>query len=124
MQLNISIDYANGVVILRVHEKSLNQDKAPTLKEIIYNEMAKGYVHMIIDLQDVRDVDSSGLGAFLFGKRLANNNGGELVLLHPGKFVQNLLRIAQLTTILKVFDNENAALEFLASPTGGNENFA
>jgi len=123
MTVHISVEHTNNIVVLRVHEKSLNQEKAPTLKEMIYNEMAAGYVNMIIDLADVRDVDSSGLGAFLFGKRLANNNGGELVLLHPGKFVRNLIRIAQLTPILKTFDDMEEAVAFLNQSTGNHENF-
>ncbi len=124
MTVHISVEHIDNIAILRVHEKSLNQEKAPTLKEMIYNEMAAGYVNMIIDLADVRDVDSSGLGAFLFGKRLANNNGGELVLLHPGKFVQNLIRIAQLTAILKTFDQQEEAVAFLRNTSGNDENFA
>ncbi len=115
MSLNISVEHQGDQVILHIHEKSLNQEKAPTLKEIIYKEMAEGFVNMIVDLSEVRDVDSSGLGAFLFGKRLANNNGGELVLACPGKFVQNLLRIAQLTSILKQFPTIEEAQAFFTS---------
>ena len=115
MSLNISVKHKRDKVILHIHEKTLNQEKAPVLKEIIYKEMAEGFVNMIVDLSEVRDVDSSGLGAFLFGKRLANNNGGDLVLASPGKFVRNLIRIAQLTTILKQFPTVEAALAFFNS---------
>ncbi len=115
MSLNISIEHQGNIVTLHIHEKSLNQEKAPTLKETIYREMAEGYIHMIINLSEVRDIDSSGLGAFLFGKRLANNNGGDLVLANSGKFVQNLIRIAQLTDIIKQFPTVEAARDYLSA---------
>ena len=122
MDLNISVSHQEQIVIVTPHDKSLNQEKAPALKELIYQQMADGYVNMVVDLAEVRDIDSSGLGAFLFGKRLANNNEGELVLARAGKFVQNLLRIAHLTDILKTFPTVEEAIAYLQLPQEEREN--
>ncbi len=103
----------NNVAILKILEKDLNQEKAPELKELLFNQLAEGSMNIILDLAEVKDVDSSGLGSFLFGKRQANARGGDLLLVHVNDKIQSLIRIAQLTRVFRVFGSVEEAIRML-----------
>ena len=56
-------------------------------------------------------LDSSGISALLFGIRQARNNGGNLRLAGVNQGIQNILKIAQLTNAIELFDKVEDALE-------------
>ncbi len=113
MSIRYHKEIRNGVVILKLQERDLNQEKAPELKELLFNQLAEGSVHIILDLAGVEDVDSSGLGAFLFGKRQANARGGDLLLVGANDKIKSLIRIAQLTRVFHLFDSLEDAIRVL-----------
>ena len=70
---------------------------------------------LLLDLEKVKYVDSSGLGAILFGLRQARNNDGVVKLLKAQNRVLDLIRIAQLENILVNFTDKQEALNSYGS---------
>ncbi len=102
------------------HEKytllSLNEDKldsliAPQLKSEFVTLFQSGTVNLILDLKQVRYVDSSGLSAILVANRLAENNDGALVLTSLTDFVVKLLTISRLNDALNVLPTVPEAVD-------------
>jgi len=113
--MNYQIEKNDDVQLIRIHEERLNSNLAPELKTIFLVLIKPENSQILIDLEKVKYVDSSGLGALLFGLRQARNHGGVVKLLKAQNRVLDLIRIAQLENILVNFTNEQEALESYVS---------
>lgn len=104
---------SNGVKILRLEEARLDASISSELKtEILRLVEQEAVVNLLVDLQKVDYIDSSGLGALLFGHRHIKTNDGRMKLVHLNQKVQTLIKIAQLED---VFDRHNSEKEALGS---------
>lgn len=112
MEIQLESKKENGVVVLSIKDREINHNNSASLKEKIFLEIADGNNKIVLDLQKVTEMDSSGLGALLFGKRQANNSGGNIVLVSVQPAVQSLLRIAQLTRVFEVYNTVKEAIKF------------
>ncbi len=109
--MNIREELIDGVKIIRVDEPRLDASVSYALKtELLRLVEQEGIVNLLIDLKNVEYVDSSGLGALLFGHRQVKMNQGRLKLLHLNQKIKTLISIAQLEDVLEQFEDEKKAL--------------
>ena len=102
-----------GVVIFRVKEKKIDSSLAPELKKELLTAVVHDTPKLIVDMASVSYVDSSGLGALLFGVRQANRYNGNLVILNIQPKVKKLIDIAHLSHALKAYESEKEAIRAL-----------
>lgn len=100
----------DDVVILRILESKVDSNMAPGLKKELLGHIVQDSPNMIIDLNAVEYMDSSGLGALLFGRRQAERFLGNFVIINPSPRVLKLIDIAHLTQTLTIFDSEEEAI--------------
>lgn len=74
---------------------------------------SNGNLNAIVDISDVRYINSSGIGVLITLLTKVRNKGGELCLINPSESVQKLLIITKLQAIFKVFDSVEHAKEQL-----------
>lgn len=101
----------SGVTIYRIQDERLDSLVAPDLKTEILVDLNAGIRHLLVDLKPVIYIDSSGLGALLFGLRQIREAGGDLKLLNATSRVRKLIEIGHLETHLINFDDESEALQ-------------
>ena len=77
-----------------------------TVKELI----DRGYRKILINLDDVDYIDSSGIGELVSAFTTVQNAKGELKLLNLTKRVHDLLQITRLFTVFDVQSDEENAL--------------
>jgi anti-sigma B factor antagonist len=77
-----------------------------TVREILNN----GGKKIILNLNDVNYIDSSGIGALVSSYTTVTNAGGKLKLLNLTNKIQELLQITKLLTVFEAHNDEKAAL--------------
>ena len=99
------------VRVIRIREKKLTSHEAPEMKtkflELIIREGDK----LLVNLKDVENMDSTGLGSVLFGVRQAEQHGKDLRFCEIQPKVQFLIRIAHLEQAIDVYETEKKALK-------------
>lgn len=110
MGIQTDIQRKDGIVIFSIIDKGLNHNNSASLKEKILLEIADGNTKIILDLHQVEEMDTSGLGVLTFGKRQANSTSGDIILVGINPGVQSLLNIAQLTRVFQIFDTKDEAI--------------
>ncbi len=65
---------------------------------------------LLLDLEGVQFIDSSGLGVILTLIREMHEKGGKIVLCCAGSPVQALFRMVRLSNIVSIFQSRNDAL--------------
>ncbi|MFQ5824579.1 MAG: STAS domain-containing protein [bacterium] len=99
------------VLIFRLLQPRFDTYIAPEFKTEMLRLIEKESEHKIlIDLNEVDYVDSSGLGALLFGLRQVKSKSGVLKLVNLNPKFLNLIRIAKLDNVLKSYDNDDEAV--------------
>ena len=106
--MKFSVDKQDGLVIYELLEEKLTSLNAPILKSELAN--AEGYKNVVVDLDKVRFVDSSGLSALLIGHRLCKDEKGIFGLCGLNDTVKNLIKISQLEDVLHVYSTQHDAI--------------
>ena len=111
--MKYKIDKQDQYAVLSLDEENLNSTIAPQLKSdlIFFNQ--EGVSNLILDLTNVKFVDSSGLSAILTGHRLWKGDGVFILAgqLHP--MVVKLIEISRLETILMMIPKVEDAIEYV-----------
>ena len=80
------------------------------LRETLVEEFESGGKQVLINLDAVGTIDSSGLGELIRSKVTATSSDAELKLLHVNIKARKLLTMAQLMGVFEMFDDEALAV--------------
>ena len=121
--MNITLDTRDGCTLVRFHEERLDAHNSKELKDYFLELMEKGTKALILDLSEVRFVDSSGLGALLSGHKNAGLRNGRFALAGVQARVQSMFELTRLTKVFEIHQNvEDAfAVGTGGGPGSGNE---
>lgn len=85
------------------------------LREIVRDLVEKGNSKILLNLQEVGYVDSSGLGELVKAYTSVRNQGGQLTLLSPSKRVSDLLEATKLAKVFEVEADGASAIKSFGS---------
>lgn len=118
--MKYTIDKKEQYVIFTPMEEKLDSLLAPVLKSELLTIHAEGFNNLVLDMSQVKYVDSSGLSALLVGDREFGRNG---IFLISGiqDHVMKLLKISMLDKKLNLVSNLEEASEaiFMHEIDGG-----
>jgi anti-sigma B factor antagonist len=80
-----------------------------TLREVLDAEVAKEPRTLIIDLGELRFMDSSALHVILRANRTMDRYGGVLALAHPQETVARMLTLTAANQLIPVYDSVTEA---------------
>ena len=81
-----------------------------SFKDTVAELASRKQGNIIVNLQGVEFMDSSGVGALVKSFTTISKSGGKLKLLNAGKFIQHTLKLTGLLGIFELYDDEAAAL--------------
>jgi anti-sigma B factor antagonist len=83
----------------------IGDEAGPRLAELVSDSVEEGIKVLVIDLEKVRYISSSGLGLLITLLTKMKNAGGELFLTAPSEHVKKLLIITKLNGIFNLLDS-------------------
>jgi anti-sigma B factor antagonist len=81
------------------------------LSDVIRDLASKGHRKILLNLKDVKYIDSSGMGDVMRSFTALQRLGGELKLLSPAPPVLQVLQVTHLHKVLKIEDDEISAIQ-------------
>ncbi len=109
--MKYSLEKKENYAIFDLEEENLNSIIAPKLKSEFIFLRNEGVSHLILDLSDVKYVDSSGLSAILTANRLWKGDGLFLLAGINHGSVRKIIEISRLDTILSIEDEVTDAVK-------------
>ena len=97
------LDQVDGCSVVRAGGE-IDARTAHAFHEVV-GEAAGQASHVVIDLERVTFVDSSGLGALIVARKTARENGGSISLVCPPPVVRRLLGSTQLHDVFEIYDS-------------------
>jgi anti-sigma B factor antagonist len=83
--------------------------------DIINTILDDGITNIIVNMEFISYIDSSGLWALFEGFKKARQKNGKLVLLNPTKDVRRVLDITKMSSKIKIASAEKDAIEYIES---------
>jgi len=102
--------HKNGETHIFELSGSLDLATAPTVRAALLEAAERGDHRIVVDLNRVEFLDSTGLGALIGAQRRAKEEGGEVRLTVPDGQILRLLRITGLLKIFGVYASLDDAL--------------
>jgi len=100
----------NGIVIISLSGKIMGGPEAGQINEQINSFIDKEKTKIIIDLEHVEWMNSSGLGILIGVITTLKNNGGKLVVTNVSERILNLLKITKLVTVFEIEQDLDSAV--------------
>ena len=110
MNMKTTIRAIGDATVVDVRGKIEIGDECAALHELIIKQLGEGHKRIILNLADVKYIDSSGLGVLVSAFTTMRKQGGELKLVNLTKNVHDLMQITKLYTIFDIKNDEAAAL--------------
>ena len=107
MDLSIETENVGDAVVLHVAGE-VDVFTAPQLREALVGAIEQGSRDVVVDLQGVDFLDSTGLGVLVAGLKRVRQYGGDLSLVCTREHILKILDITGLVKVLRVYDSVEA----------------
>ena len=108
--MNLQIEQKGTVMLLTVHEERLDAHNSGEFKSQMLKLFEEGRKDLVVDLQTVRFIDSSGLGALVSGFKNASSRSGSLKLAGLQLQVKSMFELTRLHRVFEIFIDADEAL--------------
>ena len=105
MKLHFSEKKEGQIHYLYMEGDLIGDEVGPIIAELVSDSVEAGIKTVVIDLEKVRYISSSGLGLLITLLTKMKNTEGELFLTAPSEHVKKLLLITKLNGIFKVVES-------------------
>jgi anti-sigma B factor antagonist len=112
--MKTNVREVRGVSILDLKGKITIGSGDVQLRETINKLVDSGKKHILINMQEVTTIDSSGIGELVGCYTSVTNKGGKLKLLHLPPKISDVLTVTQLITVFDVYESESEAISSFA----------
>lgn len=113
--MTIDVQKRNTAAVIRLEGDALGGPEGSRLHDVLREMSPTERQCVVVDLGDVRLMNSSGLGMLIGAHTTVRNGEGELVLARPGERIEGLLEITRLDQVFRVFDSVEEAVEELGT---------
>ena len=113
MVLDFNISEENDINILTLSGELIDKNQAIHLLKAVDELVEAGNNKLIIDIKELKYMNSSGLNVLIQLLTKTRNNGGESVIFNVNKKITELLIITKLNTLFKIAETEEEAIKML-----------
>lgn len=116
MDLGLDVTERDGCAVLAVSGE-VDVATVPRLREQLHGLVAQGTNRIIVDLDGVDFLDSTGLGVLVGALKRVRSNDGELSLVCTQPRIRKVFEVTGLTKVFSLFDSVDEAVAGTAPAT-------
>jgi len=114
--LKISEKAQDDVMVLNLSGKIMGGDDHETFHSEIKTLISEGYVDVVLNMNKVNWINSTGLGVLVSGYHTLKKNGGQMKICTVSDRIDNILNVTQLKLVFETYDSEADAIASFAQP--------
>jgi len=109
--LKITQREVDGAVVLDLNGKLTGGPDAETFREVFKSLVDQDKKNIIVNLEKVSWINSTGLGILISGYTSVRRGGGDLVVMHASDRIESILYVTKLNLLFKAYESEEAAIK-------------
>ncbi|MCP9473286.1 MAG: STAS domain-containing protein [Nitrospira sp.] len=98
----------NGIILELTGD--LTYANREQFKTAVESVRQRGFRHLVLDMSNVRFIDSSGLGLLALVAQQFKLTQGRLSLLKPQAYVREIMALANIPSLIPMYENEQDAV--------------
>lgn len=110
MTVKMTNSEIDGVSVVRLDGRIVLGEESNFLRENLKGMLAEGKKKIVLNMADVKYIDSSGLGTLVAAHVSAKTQGASVRLCNLGEKFHEVMQLTKLLTVFDVYDTEAAAL--------------
>ena len=110
MDLKIDVVEKDGMAMLKLNGE-VDVYTAPKLKSRLIDLVDQGKFKIIVDLEEVDFMDSSGLGVLVGGLKRVRSHDGTIALICTQENILKIFRITGLVKVFPIFEDHDQAVK-------------
>lgn len=103
--MNLTQQQLDGFNVLLINEERIDAHNSSDLKVFIIDMIEEGGLNIVVQLQQVKFIDSSGLGALLAGFKHAAAKSGKLALSNLQPQVLSMFELTRLNRVFEIYND-------------------
>jgi anti-sigma B factor antagonist len=108
--MDIDVRSQGMVKVIKLRGRLSLGEPVDRLRATIEDLLGAGNKQLVLDLEELNTMDSSGIGLLTRSLTNAKQNGGSLKLVNPSKFVVQTLKLVGILNMFEVFQDTAAAV--------------
>lgn len=109
--MNLKLEKINGYHVIFIEDERIDAHNSGELKDAILHIIEQGDTEIIVQLEKVRFIDSSGLGALLSGYKNAAARSGKLALANLQQQVLSMFELTRLNRVFEIYADLDEAFD-------------
>ncbi len=113
--LQVTTLQQDKTVVISFNDRSLNfyvtDSLKETLKDTINARIDEGYTHFVLNMDNVKIIDSCGVGLIIVANNTTNARDAKLYLTNIKPFIVKIFEIMRISRHLTIFNLEDEALQ-------------
>ncbi|HWY44977.1 MAG TPA: STAS domain-containing protein [Candidatus Sulfotelmatobacter sp.] len=105
----------DGVSVVTLDGRIVLGEESNSFREKLKSMLAEGKKKIVLNMVNIKYIDSSGLGTLVAAHVSAKTQGASVRLCNLGKKFHEVMQITKLLTIFDVYDTEAAAVNSFQS---------
>ena len=110
MSLKITNSEVASVSVVELDGRIVLGEESNSLREKLKSMVAAGKKKIVLNVGNIKYIDSTGLGTLVAAHLSANTQGASVRLCHLGKKFHEIMQVTKLLTVFDVYDTQTAAV--------------
>jgi anti-sigma B factor antagonist len=111
--MNYTHEVVDNTLVIRLSGDLIGEDNGTSILELATDNINSNIRNCIVNISEVRYINSSGIGVLITILTKFRNKGGEVFLVKPSENVKKLLIITKLNAIFNIVESESEAISGL-----------
>jgi anti-sigma B factor antagonist len=108
--VDLDIRESGNICMLKVKGRLISGEPVNQFETAFQSALASGHIFLILDLEGMPYLDSSGIGSIVNALRVSSKLGGTAKLVNPSNFVAKTFKMCGILGLFGVYETEAEAV--------------
>ena len=108
--MDLDIRESGNICTLKLKGRLVSGDAVNQFETAFQSALASGHIFLVLDMEALPYIDSSGIGSVVNALRISSKMGGSTKLVKPSSFVAKTFKMVGILSLFGVFDSEEEAV--------------
>ncbi len=108
--MDLNVRQSGNICTLKLKGRMTSGDPVNEFESAFHSALDSGHLCLILDLEEVPYIDSSGIGSIVNALRTSTSMGGSAKLLKPSPFITKMFTMVAILGLFGVYETEADAV--------------
>ena len=108
--MDLDVRQSGNICTIKLKGRLVSGEAVSQFENAFQSALASGHIFLILDMEALPFIDSSGIGSVVNALRMATKQGGSVKLVNPPSFVAKTFKMVGILNLFTVYQSEQEAV--------------